>query len=108
MQGLTPILLYEAIVGGGGGGGGTSQMIQAHRFNHTISAAFSAGSLTVALPVIGSGVLNNSIIVNYQDQVLHAGVEYTIGTNSITLQFADDPANYGGALYLQIQYIYEV
>lgn len=102
--GMTPIFLYETIVGGSGGGGGAT--VLSNRFNHTITTAFASGSQVITLPVVGSGVQNNSIIVNYQNTPLTAGVDYSIGTNTITLLFADNPANYGGTLNLQIQYIY--
>lgn len=78
-------------------------------FNVTFTEEFSAGQ-TITCATVGSGIMFNTMTVNYMQKPLMQGVslDYTFtGPDTITLNFGDDPTQYAnGEIILQISYTY--
>lgn len=86
-----------------GGGGGSSVAFE--RETATQNSAFSGFSHALAQ----TGVIEDSIAINYRQKLLVHGVDYTYnsGSNSISVLVEDDPASYGlSSLSFLIQYAY--
>ena len=94
---------YAPLATSGGGGGGNYGW---GRMTYNQTTAWTAGGLSLAMTPVGTGLIANSVQVNYQEQLLVAGTDYTLSGNNVVIQFAGDPTVVGGTLTFQISYSY--
>lgn len=85
-----------------------SESILSNTVTYELDEPFNAGE-TLTLPVIGSGVITGTLIVNYQQKILLRGddFDYTFDGTDIVLNFGDDPTQYAeGVITIQVSYAY--
>lgn len=87
----------------GGSGGAT---VAAGLEDFFIEPSFAAGLELVLSPPPGATILDNSVIVNYQEKILFRGAEQDFtfdGTDTVTILFGDPDS---GTVGFQVQYLY--